>query len=241
MASAPQAQPAPVLQGPDAAQQPRPRQAGARAAGRQAPSGSAGQHAIPLTVDEFPQAQRDFPIVFSRRRQPGAAGADGPQRGRQRVLRRRGQARPTTSTSRPMSAAIRSCSPSSTPDAEELSLCFDPTSDLIGEFEDGEPLFDGRPAEPSTPRALLEFCEQFEEAGVRTQAFIDELQEARPADGRRSRDPARTSKPDQPYIYRGFQMVNQEKLRELARRPAAQVEPERPAAADLSRTCSRST
>ena len=29
-----------------------------------------GQHAIPLTVEEFPQAQRNFPIVFSVGDQP---------------------------------------------------------------------------------------------------------------------------------------------------------------------------
>ena len=32
-----------------------------------------GQHAIPLTADEFAQAQRDFPIVFSQGATPSIA------------------------------------------------------------------------------------------------------------------------------------------------------------------------
>ena len=38
---------------------------------------------------------------------------------------------------------------------------------------------------------------------------------------------------EQPFVYRGFRMVDEEKLREPARRRAAQDEPERHAAADL--------
>ena len=29
------------------------------------------------------------------------------------------------------------------PDSDELSLCFDPTADAVGDFEEGEALFDG--------------------------------------------------------------------------------------------------
>ena len=76
------------------------------------------------------------------------------------------------------------------PDSDELSLCFDPTSGAVGEFEEGEPLFDGDQPSEAT-KAILEFCEQFEAAGQRTSAFIEELVKIGPADGRRSRDPAR--------------------------------------------------
>ena len=49
------------------------------------------QHAVPLTVEEFPQAQRFFPIIFSAgdSRDPELAGIRGAghERRRQRVRR----------------------------------------------------------------------------------------------------------------------------------------------------------
>ena len=100
------------------------------------------------------------------------------------------------------------------PEAQELSLCFDPTCDALGEHKDGEALFtdDGQPAAPV--QAALEFCEHFEQAGARTQAFMEELakhellMEGEVAITQNDR-------PDTPYIYRGFQMVNEEKFRAL--------------------------
>ena len=74
-------------------------------------------------------------------------------------------------------------------DSDELSLCFDPTSGAVGEFDEGEPLFDGEEPSEAT-KAILQFCEQFEQAGQRTQAFMNEIKESGPVDGRRSRDPA---------------------------------------------------
>ena len=53
---------------------------------------SRSANAIPLTIDEFVAAQRFFPIVFSGGDNAGAAGAAGPERGRQRLRRRRGRA-----------------------------------------------------------------------------------------------------------------------------------------------------
>jgi hypothetical protein len=62
-----------------------------------------------------------------------------------------------------------------TPEAQELSLCFDPTSDLVGDFEEGSALFDGeQPSE--TTKGMLGFCEQFEQAGLRSGAFVKELE-----------------------------------------------------------------
>jgi hypothetical protein len=56
----------------------------------------------------------------------------------------------------------------------ELSLCFDPTTDLVGEFADGQPLFENdNPTDAC--KATLSFCEQFEIAGQKTEAFVAEL------------------------------------------------------------------
>ena len=129
----------------------------------------ANAHAIPLTVDEFVTAQRHFPIVFSVGRQSGAAGADGAQRGRQRLRRRRGQAAQPglcPGLCPPLSVLLARLDPN----AEELSLCFDPTSDLIGEFDEGEALFDGdKPSE--TLNGDPRFCEDFEIAGAAHQGL----------------------------------------------------------------------
>jgi hypothetical protein len=94
-----------------------------------------------------------------------------------------------------------------------MSLCFDPSAEILGEFPDGDQLFvDGQPSDHT--KSVLDFCEKFEEAGARTQQFMEELQKADLLmDGEvaiRQND-----KPDQPYVYRGFRMVNQDKMREL--------------------------
>jgi hypothetical protein len=96
--------------------------------------------------------------------------------------------------------------------AEELSLCYDPTSDMIGEDVDGDALFDGdKPSD--TLNGILKFCEDFEIAAQRTSAFIKELQ-----DLDLLIDGEVTIQPDgapQPFVYRGFRMVDEEKFRDL--------------------------
>jgi hypothetical protein len=93
-----------------------------------------------------------------------------------------------------------------------LSLCFDPTSGAVGDFEDGDALFDGdQPSE--TTKAVLNFCEQFETAGQRTTAFMEELKNSGLLmEGEVAIQPEGS---DQPFIYRGFRMVDEEKLRDL--------------------------
>jgi hypothetical protein len=98
------------------------------------------------------------------------------------------------------------------PDSDELSLCFDPTAGAVGEWAEGEALFDGE--EPSaTTKAILDFCEQFETAGQRTTAFMDELTKSGLLmEGEVAIQPEGA---EQPFIYRGFRMIDEEKLREL--------------------------
>ena len=61
---------------------------------------------------------------------------------------------------------------------------------------------------------MLQFCERFEEAGAKTKAFIDELKKNDLLmDGEIAI--TQTEQPDKPFVYRGFQMVNEEKLREV--------------------------
>lgn len=170
------------------------------------------QHAIPLTVEEFPHAQRNYPIVFSAGDNPVPLALMGLNEGVNVFFDEDGK--PLGDAYIPayirrypfLLAKLR-------PDADEMSLCFDPSSDILGDFKDGEALFaEGQPSEHT--KGVLEFCEKFEEAGARTQAFMNELIGADVLmDGEVAIQ--QNDRPDQPYIYRGFKMVNQEKLKEI--------------------------
>ena len=169
------------------------------------------QHAIPVTVDEFASAQRFFPIIFSAGDSPVPLALLGLNEGVNVYMGEDGKFTenvyvPAYVRRYPfMLAKLR-------PDTDELSVCFDPTADAIGPFDDGDPLFvDGQPADAT--KQILEFCEQFEQAGQRTEAFMKDLVESELLmDGELSIQPD-AEKP--PFIYRGFQMVNEEKLRDL--------------------------
>lgn len=174
---------------------------------------AARTHAIPVTVDEFALAQRFYPIVFSVGENPVPIALMGLNEGVNVFLEESGRAIDNQPLYIPayirrypfMLARLR-------PDSDELSLCFDPTTDIIGDFEDGQPLFDGdQPSE--TTKAILEFCEQFETAGQRTTAFMLELTNSGLLmEGEVAIQPEGA---EQPFIYRGFRMVDEEKLQEL--------------------------
>lgn len=175
----------------------------------------AGQHAIPLTVEEFPAAQRSYPIVFSAGDNSVPLALMGLNEGVNVFFDDDGSLRDDVAPYIP--AYIRRYPfllAKLDPKSDNLSLCFDPKSDLVGKFDDGQPLFgdDKQPTEHT--KGLLQFCEKFEEAGARTQLFMKELQDHDLLmDGEIAIN--RADNPDQPYIYRGFRMVNQDKLREL--------------------------
>ena len=171
----------------------------------------ANAHAIPITVDEFVAAQRSFPIVFSTGDNPVPLGLMGLNEGVNVFVDEDGRARdpfyvPAYVRRYPyVLARIQQ-------DTQELSLCFDPESDLIGDFDDGTPVFDdGKPTE--NLNNILKFCEDFEVAGQRTTAFMKELAELDLLiDGEVSIQP---NEAPQPFIYRGFRMVDEKKFREL--------------------------
>jgi hypothetical protein len=171
----------------------------------------AGQHAVPLTVEEFPQAQRHFPIIFASGDNPVPLALMGLNEGVNAFVDDEGKVSdpiyiPAYARRYPFLLAKL------TPDTQELSLCFDPTCDIVGDFSEGEALFeDGQPSQ-ATQNALT-FCESFEQAGQKTSAFIEELQKH----GLLMEGEVAIQQPgfDQPFIYRGFQMVDQEKLKDV--------------------------
>ena len=168
-----------------------------------------GQHAIPITTDEFPLVQRHMPIVFSVGDDAIPLGLMGLNEGVNVFMGDDGK---LTETNFYVPAYIRRYPymlARLRPDADELSLCFDPTSEAIGAFEDGDPLFEG--GQPSqTTKAILDFAEQFEQAGARTQAFMNELREQDLL--MEGEVTIQIDDSQQPFIYRGFQMINEEKL-----------------------------
>jgi len=167
------------------------------------------QHAVPLTVEEFPQAGRHFPIVFASGENTVPLALMGLNEGTNVFVDNDGTVLnnvylPAYARRYPFMLAKLQ------PTSEELSLCFDPTSGLIGEFDDGQVLFEGSEATQTT-QSVLQFCEQFEQAGQRTQAFVDELKKHQLLmEGEVS---IQGQEGGQPFVYRGFQMVDQEKLR----------------------------
>ncbi|MFD1950953.1 SapC family protein [Sphingomonas arantia] len=176
-----------------------------------APTFLVGTHAVPLTVEEFAPASRFYPIVFSLGDQPVPLALMALNEGVNTFVGPDGRFTndayiPAYIRRYPFMLARLN------PNAEELSLCFDPSSGTIGEFEEGDALFaDGKPTE--VVGNILAFCEQFEQAGQRTSQFMKEL-----ADHKLLMDGEVTIQPegaDQPFIYRGFQMVNEDALKEM--------------------------
>lgn len=169
----------------------------------------AKQHAIPLTIDEFAMAQRYYPIVFSAGENPVPLALMALNEGMNVFVDDEGALSETVYVPAYVRrypfllAKLREGS-------EELSLCFDPTSENIGTFEEGDALFDGDQPSEAT-KAVLQFCEQFEQAGQRTTAFMKEVIDAKLLmDGEVSIQP---NDSDTPFLYRGFQMIDEEKLR----------------------------
>jgi hypothetical protein len=167
-------------------------------------------HAIPITIDEFVPVQRFYPIVFSSGEAPVPLALMGLNEGVNVFLDDEGRLLgecyvPAYIRRYPFMLARTQ------PGVDDLSLCFDPQSGIVGDFEDGNPLFEnGQPSE--TTQAILKFCEEFELSAQRTAAFVKELQAAEMLiDGEASVQPAGSD----PFIYRGFQMVAEEKLRDM--------------------------
>lgn len=170
-----------------------------------------GTHAVPLTIDEFVMAQRFYPIVFSVGDNSVPLALFGLNEGVNLFVEEDGRLKgdfyvPAYVRRYPFMLARLQ------PGAQELSLCFDPESGLVGENCDGPALFDGdKPSE--TTNGVLKFCEEFELSAQRTGAFVKELEALELImDGEIS---IQIPEQQSPYVYRGFRMVNEEKFRAL--------------------------
>jgi len=176
-------------------------------------------HAVPLTSDEFVDAQRDYPIVFTAGENPLPIVLFGLNEGVNTFVGEDNLINevvylPAYARRYPFILAKLQ------PDSDDMSLCFDPSSGLIGNLDDGLALFDGEGKPTEYTEGVLDFCRRFEEAGQRTKLFMEELGKLDVLmDGEIAI--TRNDMPDTPFIYRGFRMVDENKLREL---PAAKLE-----------------
>jgi len=174
----------------------------------------AGTHAVPLTVDEFIDAQRHFPIVFTAGDNPLPIALMGLNEGVNTFMGDDNKLTtdvyiPAYARRYPFILARLQ------PDSEEMSLCFDPTVSVLGKHKDGQALFDEKGEPTEYTQNVLEFCSRFEESGQRTRAFLEELAKLDILmDGEISI--TRNDAPETPFIYRGFRMVDENKLRELS-------------------------
>jgi len=169
------------------------------------------EHAVPLTIDEFAVAQRYYPIIFSSGDQPVPLALMGLNEGINTFVDDEGKITdyvyvPAYIRRYPyLLARLR-------PDSDELSLCIDPTEGGIAKADEGEAIFDGEEISEHT-KGLLQFLEGFEQACLRTGAFVQELKDNDLL--MEGEVTIQQNEGGEPVVYRGFQMVNEEKLRDL--------------------------
>lgn len=170
------------------------------------------QHAVPVTVDEFVTAGRFYPIIFSAGEQPVPLCLMAMNEGINTFVDDEGKLSgptyvPAYVRRYPFMLARLN------PQREELSLCVDPTAPGIGAGEEGLALFENGEATQAT-KDILQFCEQFERSGALTSQFMEELIKSDLLmDGEVSIQP--DGEGSQPFIYRGFKMVDEAKLRDM--------------------------
>lgn len=182
----------------------------------------ASTHAIPLTVDEFVDAQRNYPIVFTANDTPLPIALMGLNESVNTFIDKDNKLEagvyvPAYIRRYPFILAKLQA------DSEDMSLCFDPEAGVVGKDKEGQALFEADGEEHKATQYttdVLEFCRRFEESGQRTKAFLDQLKELDLLmDGEIAI--TRNDMPDKPFVYRGFRMVDEAKLREL---PTEKVE-----------------
>jgi hypothetical protein len=170
-----------------------------------------GTHAVPLTVDEFVGAQRDYPIVFSSGPESVPLALVGLKEGENLFVDGEGNWKegayvPAYVRRHPfMLARLRE-------GVDELSLVFDDSWDLVTPDAEDK-LFDAELQPSETTRNILSFCEQFEQSIARTRSFMEELGKL----GLLMEGQAQVQNPGmaEPASFSGFQMIDEKKLQNI--------------------------
>jgi SapC len=165
-------------------------------------------NAIPITIDEFVMAQRFYPIVFTPQDDGAPLALVGMADGDNLFVDADGNWRQDTY----VPAYVRRYPfllAKLTPEAQDLSLCFDDSSDLLNNSAE-QKLFAGTEASELT-KNVLQFCEQFEMAVQRTQAFMKEMNEMKLLQDTE----ANATINGQSMNFRGFKAVDEKVLQDL--------------------------
>lgn len=173
---------------------------------------AANVQAIPITVDEFALAQRFYPIVFGAGENAAPLALVGLREGQNLFCDAEGN----WADNAYVPAYVRRYPfllARLTPDAKELSLCFDDSAGYITAQAEGNLFQDDKPTDVT--QSVLKFCEQFEIAIQRTRMFMNELHEmkllqqgeAQIQPGGPNTAPAMT--------FRGFAMVAEDALQKI--------------------------
>lgn len=167
--------------------------------------------AIVLAVDEFPAAERDYPIVFSESEPAMPVALMGVPGQRNQFITKDGQwingaYIPAYIRRYPFILAKLQ------PETDALALCFDPGSKLLVEGEEGNLFVGDDPSEQA--KAVLQFCESYEGAIRRTEKFVKEL---RDLDLLMDAQANVHFAGQEPTVFRGFQIVSEEKYRSLGK------------------------
>lgn len=167
---------------------------------------------VPLTMDEFPQAQRDYPIVFTAKGPTVAVALMGSQAGGNQFVEedgswRKGAYVPGYLRRYPFQMVREK------EGSDRHVFCADLTSDLFEKDckDEDRRLFDGEKPGKASERAM-EFCKAYEAALARTRKAIGELEALKLIEESsvNLKGAEQTSRID------GFALVDEKKLRELA-------------------------
>lgn len=166
---------------------------------------------VPLTMDEFPQAQRDYPIVFTTKGPTVPVALLGSQSGGNQFVEadgswRKGAYVPGYLRRYPFQMVREK------EGSDRHVFCADLSSDLFDKDckDEDRRLFDGEKPGKASERAM-EFCKAYEAALARTRKAIEELEALKLIDESavNLKGGEQTSRID------GFSVVDEKKLREL--------------------------
>ncbi len=168
-------------------------------------------HAVPITVDEFVQAQHHFPIVFTEGADSVPLALVGLQEGQNLFIDEDGQWTngiyvPAYVRRHPFMLARLG------QEENVLSLVFDDKAGMLSPDSDDK-LFDDGKQPTDTTKNIMQFCENFEQAIARTKSFMDELAKL----GLLMEGQAQIQNPgmEQPATFAGFRMIDEQKLQNL--------------------------
>jgi SapC len=169
---------------------------------------AATAHAVPITVDEFAIAQRFYPILFGTGPNAAPLALLGLREGQNMFCDADGNWKdgvyvPAYIRRYPFLLARL------TPDAKELSLCFDDQSGYVTEQAEGNLFAGDKPSDVT--QAVLKFCEQFEIAIQRTRQFMRELNELKLL----QEGEAQIQMGGPPMTFRGFSMIPEQAVQKL--------------------------